>query len=65
MTSQRPDVDATGRYSIKETSALLGIHRNTLRRYTAKGLIKSGFRKCTKSRFYTGLEILRVWNQTI
>lgn len=45
ITSTEPNVSATGRYSIGETCAALGIHRNTLCRYTEQGLIKCGFRR--------------------
>lgn len=65
MTGIKPNVQPAGRYTITETCALLGIHRNTLRRYTADGLIRCNMHKTTFSKFYTGLEILRFWNQTI
>ncbi|MBR6499136.1 MAG: helix-turn-helix domain-containing protein [Clostridia bacterium] len=65
MTGQLPTVDSTRRYSIGETCALLGIHRNTLRRYTHDGKIKAGMHKTTYRTFYTGLSILKFWNSTI
>lgn len=40
ITAILPEVNATGRYGISETSKALGIHRNTLRKYTDSGLIK-------------------------
>lgn len=61
MTSEEPRVSQTGRYSINETAELLCIHRNSLRTYTDKGLIKCGFRKATMRKFYTGNEILAFW----
>lgn len=61
ITSEEPRVAATGRYSSGETSRLLGIHRNTLRRYTDTGAIKCGFRRESGRRFYAGSEILRFW----
>lgn len=65
ITSKEPDVSATGRYSIGETCAALGIHRNTLCRYTEQGLIKCGFRRATARKFYLGQEILRFWRAQI
>lgn len=59
ITSRRPNVVATSRYSIAETCNILRIHRNTLRRYTEQGLIRQDetrLRKC-----YKGTEILRFW----
>ena len=63
MTSLPPPVALHGRYSINECCALLGIHRNTLQRYTTKGLIKCDVRKGTFRKTYSGLEIMRFWNQ--
>lgn len=51
----------TGRYSIGEAAKLLGLHRNTLLRYTNEGFIKCGFRRDTAKKFFTGEEILKFW----
>lgn len=61
ITSIEPQVSDTGRYSVTETCSVLGIHRNSLRKYTDMGLIKCGFRKLTARKFYAGREILRFW----
>ena len=61
MTTTTPNINETGRYSIGEASALLGIHRNSLRKYTEQGLIKCGYRRTNARRFYTGAELLRLW----
>ena len=34
MTNCEPDCKPTSRYSANEAAALLGIHRNSLRKYT-------------------------------
>ena len=65
MASEEPRVSAGGRYSIGETCAALGIHRNTLRRYTESGMIRCGFRRATRAKFYLGSEILRFWRATV
>lgn len=61
MVNEEPKVSPSARYSIEEAAALLGIHRNTLRRHTNTGPtgISCSFRKSNGRRFYTGLEILR------
>ena len=61
MVATEPRISMAGRYSIEETCALLGIHRHTLRRYTAKGKIRCGVRRSTARKFYLGSEILRFW----
>lgn len=61
ITSIEPKVNEAGRYSVTETCAVLGIHRNSLRKYTELGLIKCGFRKLTARKFYAGREILKFW----
>lgn len=61
ITELEPNVTATGRYSITQTAAALGLHRNTLRKYTEAGFIKCGFRRESARKFYAGSEILRFW----
>lgn len=61
MTVTEPAVIASGRYPVGEASKILGIDRKTLYRHTTEGLIKCGFRRANRRRFYTGSEILRYW----
>ncbi len=60
VTAIEPQVAPTGRYSVGETCKHLGIHRNTLRKYTDEGHIKCGFREETARKIYTGQEILQI-----
>lgn len=62
MTAIEPTVQKTARYSVTETSKLLGIHRNTLTRYTIQGLIKCGYRASNARKFYKGIDILAFWS---
>lgn len=64
MTALEPQAVPAGRYNIKQASALLDIHRNTLRRYTDSGEIKCGFHKNGR-KFYLGREIIRFWREQI
>ena len=52
-------------YSISETCKLLGIHRNTLRRYTKDGRIASETREFDGRTLYRGAEIKRIVLTTI
>lgn len=61
ITAIEPNVTLNGRYSVGEASAVLGIHRNSLRKYTEQGFIKCGYRRQTARKFYLGSEILRFW----
>lgn len=61
ITAIEPNVSAEGRYSVSQTCIALGIHRNTLHKYTELGLIKCGFRRETARKFYKGSEIVRFW----
>lgn len=65
MVTEQPNVQASSRYSVTETCKILGIHRNTLRKYTTLGRIKSGVRKSTAKKFYLGSEILNLWQRQI
>ena len=64
MVAIQPKTSPSGRYSVNETCQLLGIHRNTLRRYTEQGDIVCGYRGNMK-KFYTGLEIVRFWRNAL
>ena len=61
MVSEEPNVSAAGRCSVTEAAKALGVHRNTLQRYTEAGLIKCGYRRANARKFYCGGEILRLW----
>ena len=61
ITAIEPQVAVEGRYSICQAAAALGIHRNTLLKYTEAGLIKCGFRRESARKFYLGSEIVRFW----
>lgn len=64
MISTEPNVSLSGRYSINETCDLLGIHRDSLYKYTHETCeIKCGWRKIggRLRKYYLGSEILRYW----
>lgn len=65
ITAIEPKVAPTGRYTVKQTCEHLGIHRNTLRRYTEEGHIKCSFRREAARKIYLGKEILRFWNSQL
>lgn len=65
VTAIEPKVTPTGRYTVKQTCECLGIHRNTLRRYTDEGHIKCSFRRESARKIYLGKEILRFWNSQL
>lgn len=64
MVNERPDVTPSGRYSAAQTARVLGIHRNTLRKYTMQGLILPRIHKATGRKYYPGSEILRFWHES-
>lgn len=63
MNDNEPQVSLAGRYSIKQTCQILGIHRDTLRAYTDSQIIRCEYRKlgARRVKFYRGSEILRFW----
>lgn len=65
MTSEEPKVSPLGRYSCTEASKALGIHRNTLRRYSEEGFIKFGIHSITRRKFFMGSEILKLWKSQV
>ena len=65
MVTEMPEVNPTSRYSVTETCRLLGIHKNSLRKYTITGRIKAGTRMSTAKKFYLGSEILKFWQRQV
>ena len=61
MVNEEPKASDFGRYSVSETCGLLGIHRNTLLKWTNEGIVRCGFRKANMRKFYEGREIKRIW----
>lgn len=59
MVNVAPDIRPAGRYTVTEACKLLGIHRNTLRKYTQSGMIRC---KGTRRKYYTGTDLLKLWN---
>lgn len=59
------DIPDTGQYTIKETAAIIGVTRNTLRGYTDKGFIRCSFRRGTGKKFYYGKDIKRYLKATL
>ncbi|MBQ0054281.1 MAG: helix-turn-helix domain-containing protein [Bacteroidales bacterium] len=64
LTGIFPNAVKGRRYSIKETAELLGIHRNTLRKYTDAQLIHATQHIAGRQLSYDGMEINRFWKQT-
>jgi excisionase family DNA binding protein len=59
MTAIEPEVPLTGRYSMTEAAAILGISRQTLYNWCEQGLIQYCERRVNKRRIILGREIIR------
>lgn len=58
------DIDPRGRYSVTEAARMLGVHRETLRRYRLLGLLPQVRRGLGPGRVrYTGRELIRCWER--
>lgn len=59
MVTSRPDVPADARFNAKQACEVLGISRNTLKKYVRQ----SGTRPLMQGKraVYTGLTLLRFW----
>ena len=63
MTANEPQIDPNGRYSIKQTCAILDCHRNSLLNWTNEGRIRCNFN--TRHKFYLGRDILKFWREIL
>ena len=64
MTNKEPKVDLTGRYELREASAVLEIDKSTLLRWTKLGVVKAGVKRSNGRKFWTGAELVRIWKST-
>jgi excisionase family DNA binding protein len=63
LTGIAPHADRNRRYTLKETASLLGIHRNTLRRYIKEGRIDIVL--AAGHAYVSGADINQFWNTTL
>lgn len=64
MSPATPQVQATHRYSIRQAAMLLEVSTRTVYRYIKADKIAVQYRSIDSKPFITGLEIMKVWNQT-
>ena len=62
MTTLPPQVAMNGLYGMTDAARVLGITRNTLRKYAERGYIAFRVRKSNRRRVTTGKEIIKLWN---
>lgn len=65
ISSIPPKVDSKGLYNSKEAASLLGIHRNTLRRYVLMNRIRPKADMLSGRYFFAGSELTRFWNSRV
>lgn len=65
ITNDQPNVKPASRYSVTQTCAILGIHRNTLLNHTKAGHIKAHYFKATGRKFYLGQDITKFWMMSL
>ncbi len=65
MTATRPKVEPEARLNMTQTARVLGVHRDTIRRWTNLGYLKPRYFKHTLRPRYLGKDILKFWEQDI
>lgn len=60
MISTPPNIDPKGSYTIAQGCAALQVHRRTLRRWEAMGLVTSHLNAMGR-RKYEGRELIKLW----
>lgn len=62
MCETEPNISDTAKYNSKQTSVILGIHPNTLRKYADAGCIKFSVSPLNGRRLFKGSDIKKFWN---
>ena len=61
MVATEPNVNPEARYTIGQTVELLGMSRNTVKKYTDSGQLRHVVHKATGKKLYTGQAIALFW----
>lgn len=61
MSQEPPKVDPEGRYSIGAAAALIGVSRNTLRRWVDNRTARCSVSKYSGRKVFTGRQVLEAW----
>lgn len=61
MVREQPVVNPDSRYTIGDAIRLLGMSRNTIKKYTDSGQLRHVVHKATGKRLYTGQAIVLFW----
>lgn len=61
IISEEPKCSDRGRYTTMQTCRILGVHRNTLKRYADSGKLKTRWRKCDRRKVFLGEDIKHFW----
>ena len=58
-------IRSSAQYTSSEACAILGVHRNTLRRYVLTGTLRASYRRGNGRPFFKGSELIRFTQATI
>ena len=62
MTPNLDNIRKTGLYSTTQVEKILGVNRSTIGRWLQRGVIRCGYHRHNKRRFFEGAEIIRFFN---
>lgn len=62
MTNNRPNIDPTARFELRETAAVLATSKSSILRWTSQGILRcGGIRRNNGRKFWLGADIIRFW----
>lgn len=61
MIKEKPNIDPTSRFELREVALILGAHKASILRWTRMGKLHCTQRRINNRRVWTGAEILRFW----
>lgn len=64
MIADKPEVNPTSRYSLREVCMILDISKSTIKRWIRAGKVRAGYRTANNRPYVTGQEITRVWQHS-
>lgn len=63
MIKERPSISPNARLSLVEVCSLLGVSRETVRKWRNTGILPFRVRMVNNKKYYEGRDVLRLWDK--
>lgn len=62
MIKSQPQVDPKAKYELRDAAQVLEVSKSCIAKWTERGILRANRKRANGRRFWTGAELLRLWN---